>query len=312
MRYVLLSFLAFLSFFSFAQINEKGFSFQGYARDFEGTALGNQEVTIRFTIYEMGEAATFVEEQTLPTDPFGLFGTTIGLVNTASFYGIDWGNRDYSLQVEVRAFGADFIEISNSPLLSVPYAQAAGNGVPPGTIMAFGGTIDKVPAGWVPCTGQVLDQTDPLYEPLFDVLGFNWGNVAGQFKLPDLRGRFLRGTDDGSGIDPDASARFALDGGNTGDAVGTYQTDEFFSHNHNGATVNDGAHAHSIRGERSGAASAGGDDIILDLDNNGIVSADFGNSTETDGVHSHNFTTNLTGGAETRPENAAVLYIIKL
>lgn len=53
-----------------------------------------------------------------------------------------------------------------------------------------------------------------------------------QFKLPDLRGKFLRGWANGSSNDPDRGSRTDRGDGTTGDYVGTNQADEFKSHDH--------------------------------------------------------------------------------
>ena len=48
-------------------------------------------------------------------------------------------------------------------------------------------------------------------------------------KVPDLRGRFVRGADLGAGNDPDYSGRLALSGG-IDPKVGSYQADEIKKH----------------------------------------------------------------------------------
>ena len=335
MRYIYYCLLTLCSLGVTAQINEKGFNFQGYARDFEGTALGNQEVTVKFSIYEQGQAATFVEEHTVTTDPFGLFGATIGTINTAVFYGLDWANRNYYLQVEVRAFGADFIEISNTALLSVPYAQAAGNGVPAGTILPFGGNKDKIPTGYVACDGSVYDQNDSQYAALFDVIGFNWGSNAGQFRVPDLRGYFLRGLSEGVN-DPDfASRTFLFNNGtdiygnddNTGNVTGSYQFDINRSHGH--ITATDGPHTHVMRKDLNIAELGGLGGAIFDSQGAAVPVSQGGLALAPGGIEETHYNTSQTGyfveqsgqhghavladgGTESRPKNAYVLYIIKL
>ena len=116
---------------------------------------------------------------------------------------------------------------------------------------------------------------------MFAVISTNWGAGDGSstFNLPDLRGRFLRGVDSGSGNDPDASSRFSINsGGNTGDNVGSYQNDEFKSHSHQIPMHNDGGNA--------GLRYQGG--------------------SPTSNINSQS-----EGGNETRPKNAGVKYIIK-
>jgi len=47
------------------------------------------------------------------------------------------------------------------------------------------------PSGWVFCIGTSYSQTDPLYAPLFAVIGlqFSGGIPGSTFRVPDLRGR---------------------------------------------------------------------------------------------------------------------------
>lgn len=52
------------------------------------------------------------------------------------------------------------------------------------------------------------------------------------FAIPDYRGAFLRGTDNGAGVDPDAATRYSLVPGIGEDQVGTNQLDGILSHSH--------------------------------------------------------------------------------
>jgi microcystin-dependent protein len=81
------------------------------------------------------------------------------------------------------------------------------------------------------------------------------------------------------------------------------QADSYRSHTHTGTTSTNGDHYHSItyNNDNSGAGNA-------------YESANAGGSsyrTENAGDHAHNFTTNATGGIETRPVNMALLACIK-
>ena len=76
--------------------------------------------------------------------------------------------------------------------------QAAGSVVtavysdaPVGAIVPFGGST--FPTGWLLCDGTELLRAD--YLDLFDVIGTSFGTPSAdtKFKLPDLRGEFLRG-----------------------------------------------------------------------------------------------------------------------
>ncbi|QSE97877.1 tail fiber protein [Fulvivirga lutea] len=174
--------------------------------------------------------------------------------------------------------------------------EAGGEAV--GTILSYGGA--SVPAGYLACDGSAVSRT--TFADLFAAIGTSWGNGDGSttFNLPDLRGRFVRGVNAGTGNDPNAGSRTALNGGNTGDNVGSYQTDATSLPNSAFTTNTTGAHSHSIQVFTGG----GGTGINFDNDAGGLTS-----STGTAGDHSHT----IAGGgdAETRPTNAYVQFIIK-
>ena len=121
--------------------------------------------------------------------------------------------------------------------------------------------------------GAAVSRT--TYATLFAKIGVihGQGDGATTFNLPDWRGRFPRGWDNGAGVDPDAGSRVAdATGGVTGDEVGSVQDDEFESHNH------------SVTQQfYSGAGGGGGD---------------YAAKTDT--------TTGNAGGNETRPKNKYV------
>lgn len=163
----------------------------------------------------------------------------------------------------------------------------AAHGQPSGTIMAFGGPKNKVPTGWVLCDGKLLDRTNPRFSNLFNAIGTSWGGDGGnRFAVPDLRGLFLRGVSDTTGLDPDAAdrlpSRINLNStGNRGNTVGSKQTDEFKRH------------THDYKDEKQPAPNT--------FDSGGGR-----------GLQDHTRTTSPAGGNETRPVNAYVFYIIKL
>ncbi|MFG2386050.1 phage tail protein [Streptomyces avermitilis] len=101
------------------------------------------------------------------------------------------------------------------------------NGVLIGSIIGYGGIVSgnaQPPAGWLLCDGSELSRT--TYAGLFSVIGtqHGGGNGTSTFNLPDYRGQFQRGVDDGTGRDPDASSRItANQGGASGDLVGSVQ-----------------------------------------------------------------------------------------
>ena len=57
------------------------------------------------------------------------------------------------------------------------------------------------PSGWLACSGQAVSRT--TYASLFNRIGTTWGagNGTTTFNLPDLRGEYIRGFDNGRGVD---------------------------------------------------------------------------------------------------------------
>lgn len=143
-------------------------------------------------------------------------------------------------------------------------------GVPTGAVMPFGqGTV---PAGWLECNGAAVSRT--TYASLFAAIGTTYGTGDGSttFNLPDLRGEFVRGWDNGRGVD-------------SGRARGSSQSDEFKSHTH-----------------RLPTETGGTQDRVSMV---WSLNADEGISTDPNDV------SGATGGAETRPRNVALMYCIK-
>ena len=141
--------------------------------------------------------------------------------------------------------GAKILIVQNEPLGAAPYPLAQKNNLsdvlnkplarqnlgvmsadeakfndcPPGTVIMLAAT--NIPTGYrlLKCNGATISRT--AYADLFSVIGttFGVGDGVNTFRLPDLRGEFLRGWDDGRGID-------------SGRAFGSWQPDDFKSHSH--------------------------------------------------------------------------------
>lgn len=72
---------------------------------------------------------------------------------------------------------------------------------PPGLVKMWSGLIEKIPSGYRLCDGRLLSRTQ--YSKLFENIGTAFGNTTpSDFRLPDLRGRFIVGYDD-SGANPE-------------------------------------------------------------------------------------------------------------
>lgn len=84
------------------------------------------------------------------------------------------------------------------------------NSTPIGTIIAYWGNV--APGGYLPCSGQTINAS--TYPDLVAFLGGGSSRV-----VPDLRGEFLRGWDNGRGVDASRTNKSA-------------QADELRSHTH--------------------------------------------------------------------------------
>lgn len=87
---------------------------------------------------------------------------------------------------------------------------ASGERVPAGAIAFF--AAGTAPAGWLPCDGRYLDKSG--YAALYAAIGTLYGSSGATFRLPDMRGYFPRGWDDGAGVDPQRAL-----GSTQGDAI---------------------------------------------------------------------------------------------
>lgn len=79
-------------------------------------------------------------------------------------------------------------------------AQSGGGaGLPSGAIAHF--AMSTPPVGWLKADGSTVSRT--TYAALFAAIGtlYGAGNGTTTFTLPDLRGEFIRGWDDGRGVD---------------------------------------------------------------------------------------------------------------
>lgn len=174
-------------------------------------------------------------------------------------------------------------DVLNAQALNDSFAAA---GDPSGSVIAYAGDAAKVPEGWLLCDGSTVQRS--MYPALFAAIGTTWGSADGlSFNIPDLRGRFLRGTSGVSNNDPDCATRSVPVGSTVSgcSAVGTLQADAI------------GSHSHTITIQAQGTQPGNFTPSLgASLNNNGSITV--GSSA--------------AGGAESRPKNAAVAYIIKI
>jgi microcystin-dependent protein len=238
-------------------------------------------------------------------------------------------------------------DMTTSKWISGPGLDTVRNNLdhgPVGSIAAYAG--QTLPAGWLECNGQVLNLTE--YEELYSVIGITFnrgGETANEFRLPDLRGQFVRGWDNGKGVDP---AR----------TFGSTQSDQISSHSHGVTdpghnhpltenshthTITDAGHTHKYVTTDMGPVASGllsphgitqvggATNVISPLafevgyessqttganvwnTSNGVTNIiiDSVKTNVSIALTATDIKINNTGGTETRPTNVAVMYIIK-
>ncbi|BAP15843.1 tail fiber protein [Ralstonia phage RSJ2] len=160
---------------------------------------------------------------------------------------------------------------------------------------------------------------------------FSSGDGTTTFRVPDLRGEFVRGWDDARGVD-----------GSRG--IGTWQASANLSHNHTASTDVQGSHNHSawtdgqgwhghgvsdpghshfggLQTFAGGGQGASGSPNFVNqrwVDGSGTGIGINGDGTHGHNVgigyagdHGHNITVNANGASEARPRNVALLALIR-
>jgi microcystin-dependent protein len=107
--------------------------------------------------------------------------------------------------------------ITNSIQSNINVSGVSTDGIPIGSVLWFSATA--APLGYLECNGQVVSKSQ--YNDLWIIIGntFTTTTSTAHFRVPDLRGEFIRGWDDGKGTD-------------TGRTFGSRQNDAFASHMH--------------------------------------------------------------------------------
>jgi hypothetical protein len=125
-------------------------------------------------------------------------------------------------------------DLSESIAITDAKAQEAleRSGTPVGGIAYFASA--DIPVGWLKCNGAAVSKT--AYSRLFETIGYNYGGSGEYFKVPDLRGEFLRGFDDGRGVD-------------AGRALGSWQLGSLHVHNEDNDTFTGGIWQNMFYGE---------------------------------------------------------------
>ena len=194
------------------------------------------------------------------------FGTTLPVVPTATTEVA--GLIEIATQAE--ANGGTDPERAVTPSTLGGALAVLSPPAPIGSIVMW--ALGTAPTNWIECDGG----TTAAYPELAALLGAT---------VPDLRGQFVRGWDNGRGTD-------------SGRAINTEQGEDFLSHTH---SITDKQHNHSYDRSDQGTGADGGSSGVHDY-----------NASSTSGSQFTGITgTNSEGGSETRPVNTALMYIIR-
>ena len=154
--------------------------------------------------------------------------------------------------------------------------------VPIGAVMSF--ARSTAPHGWLICDGTLYNAAD--YPALYAVIGSSYGSAgANTFRTPDLRGEFVRGWDNGRGVD-------------TGRAWASWQSNMVLKHTH--TVVSTGTVSLFVALHPDGGSGS-----LVTNGADSIHAVDYTPDCVSTGM------TILAGGDENRPRNLALLYCIK-
>jgi microcystin-dependent protein/lipid-A-disaccharide synthase-like uncharacterized protein len=164
-----------------------------------------------------------------------------------------------------------------SGYLILTTGQTVNTLVPAGAVMTF--ARNSAPDGWVKANGAALSRS--VYSALFDAIGttFGVGNGSTTFNVPDLRGEFIRGWDDGRAVDSGRTF-----GSQQGSLVGSHRHDFDYALNTTGGSYINRV----VRATNTAGSLGSGDGSAVGMSSSG---------------------TNI--GTETRPRNIALLACIK-
>ena len=247
------------------------------------TAINAQELNSRLTgLSALDTVAGLVAH--ISTDGFTkrsiTAGAGISVTNGNGLSGNPTVAAAFATQAQAEA-GTDTTTSMNP--LRTAQAIAALAPVPVGFIAYIAGSA--TPTGYLKANGAAVSRT--TYADLFAAIGTTYGagNGSTTFNLPDLRGEFIRGWDDGRGID-------------SGRVLGSGQLDAFQGHWHRLADL--GGDTVAISDNPNGGSGGSNQGVIASTSLAAVQGA------VTDGV---NGVPRIA--SETRPRNVALLAVIK-
>jgi len=171
-------------------------------------------------------------------------------------------------QILPKGFDGQVLTVDNTATLGMSWqTPLAPESTPIGSVCWF--TTDdpvKLPVGWIVADGSSygVDSSNPYY-PLYQVIGGTFTpptDPPGTFRVPDLRGQFIRGWNDAGTQGPGTF--------DPGRAFGSCQVDAYQQHSH---SVTDPGHIHNI----------------TDPGHNHLITDPGHSHTVTDPGHTHQF-----------------------
>lgn len=261
--------------------------------------------------------------------------TTVNCTTLSSIDGTDCiGDSRDIINANIQKLGEAFcsllantIYVNNSPTINLVWNSTTRTLqanlvpsalIPTGAVSLFCSTF--APTGWLALQGQIvlrsqypdlwtfaqnsgnITNSDTDWFTLSSYGSFSPGTVATEFRLPDLRGYFVRG----SGTNTNGTAA---------NTFGRSQIDALGSHNHTGSGTTNSAGAHTHPLDRVLSWPRAGRPAVTEQNQQGNPEDRNAYTLNTgsagDHTHSVSLSINNTGGIETRPKNISLLYCIK-
>jgi len=193
--------------------------------------------------------------------------------------------RSSANELSATAGGAQIAKINSSGIDAVSGKVREGGVdlVPVGVVWQYSGSGTTPPSGFLFTFGQCVSQT--TYAALYAVVGSTYDNScsAGEFGIPDIRGRVVAGDDD-MGL-TSANRLTNQTGGLDGDVLGasggaethTLTTAQLSVHDHGDGTLSVASHDHSIPNisSRTFTTAAGSDSSRMSGSNTGGTTFNF-------------------------------------
>ena len=243
---------------------------------------------------DAGDVLGFVQQHAAATDPHAAAGYVKQQQIDSSLADHQQAADPHAQYINQQRGDVRYAPLASPALTGTPTAPTATAGtnttqiattafanalsLPVGSLIYYAGSV--APAGYLEANGALLSRT--TYAKLFAAIGiiYNAGDGSTTFGLPDLRGEFIRGWDNGRGID-------------AGRLVGSWQGDLMRKHDHFIPTPT----------EAPGSRAALVDDVgMRTFSNDILVSGPY---------YTYNYDTAGLLGHETRPRNMALLACIK-